>query len=465
MEYYIRNELPFVLETIEKSKGKKLNQIEKSFIFGMKYASNESSFMLVPGEEITIKNIAYYVRSKLATDENHFALNVDSRLGKFNPKDVVNTIIGLIYGDVKSWKKSIRQESNARPVECVADLKQKLLDILLDLLRQQNYHPGSDSGIDTMDEIIDVDYKDLANIKGTIKCMLCSKPYSVFCKQSKSSFSWIISNFKRHFQKCTKNVAAADTNSSHSSALVALTIEPISSTNEEAEFTKYSKVLRSQLMIQGVKMVNSTSRNGEITKICVIDSGDEINVCEMKADGNCLFFAISHQLKSVRSGSEAHKINMTELRSDCVEYMKNNLEKYERYIRDRIQEKFPGKSKVTLEDCGTFLDEHLPKNSSWCGSETLIALTDMLKINIVVFTEKGCVYFATKFEPKYDRTIMIAFRIANPLNVDISNANRNHYDSVVKVETDTITKLVHDLVTKYLKSSALKASDSVIIVD
>lgn len=85
-------------------------------------------------------------------------------------------------------------------------------------------------------------------------------------------------------------------------------------------------------------------------------------------------------------------------------------------------------------------------------------------MNIVVFTEKGCVYFATKFEPKFDRTIMIAFRIANPLNEDMSNANRNH-DSVVKVETNIFTTVVHDLITKYLKSNALKASDSVIIVD
>lgn len=299
MEYYIRYELPSVLEAIEISKGKKLNQIEKSFIFGMKYALNENGFMLVPGERITIKDIASHVNGKLATDENHFALNVDSRLGKFNPKDTVNTIIGLIYGDVKLWKKS-RKESKACPVECVVDLKKKLLDILSELLRQQNYHPGSDR-IHTMDETIDVDCSDMSNIKGNIRCMLCSKPYSVFCKKSKSSFSWVISNFKRHFEKCSKKVAAAVANSSEPNTLVALTIEPIPNTNE-AEFTKYSNVLRSQLLVQCVKMKNSTSRNGEIAKICVIESGDEISVCEMEADGNCLFSAISHQLKSVRSG-------------------------------------------------------------------------------------------------------------------------------------------------------------------
>lgn len=145
--------------------------------------------------------------------------------------------------------------------------------------------------------------------------------------------------------------------------------------------------------------------------------------------------------------------------------MKNNLDKYERDIRDRIQKKFSGKSNLTLEDCGKFLDEHLSKNSSWCGSETFKALADMLKINILVFSEKGCVYFANLFEPKFDRTVMIAFRIADTLNADISNRNRNHYDSVVKVETNTITTSVHDLITKYLKSSALKASDSVISLD
>lgn len=168
MEYYIRYELPSVLEAIEDSKGEKFNQMEKSFIYGMKYALNENGFMLVPGERITIKEIATHVSGKLATDENHFALNVDCRLGKFNPKDTVNTIIGLIYGDVKSWKKSRKY------------LNKKLLDILLKLLRQQNYHSGSDSRIHTMDETIDVDCSDMANVKGNIRCMLCSKPYSVF---------------------------------------------------------------------------------------------------------------------------------------------------------------------------------------------------------------------------------------------------------------------------------------------
>lgn len=149
-------------------------------------------------------------------------------------------------------------------------------------------------------------------------------------------------------------------------------------------------------------MMNSTNRNGEITKICIIKSGDQIGVCEMGADGNCLFSAICHQLKSVSRGSEALKLNTSESRSDCVEYMKNNLDKYERDIRDRIQEKFPGKINLTLEDCGKFLDEHLSKNSSWRGSETFKALADMLKINIVVFSEKGCVYSANPFEPKFD---------------------------------------------------------------
>lgn len=85
--------------------------------------------------------------------------------GKIQPKDTVNTVIGLIYGDVKSWKKS-KKESKACLGECVIDLRQKLIDILLDLIKQQNYHSGLDNGTDAMDEMIDVDNSDLANIKG-----------------------------------------------------------------------------------------------------------------------------------------------------------------------------------------------------------------------------------------------------------------------------------------------------------
>lgn len=460
MENYIRDELPHVLKAIEVSEGIKLNIIEKSFIFGKKYASNEENFRLIPGERITIKNIAHHVKSKLAKNDNYFSSKSESK--KFSPKNTVNTIIGLIYGEVESRKKS-RKEFKTSSAECVVDSKQKLLNTLVDWFRQQNYHFTSDDDTVTTNDMTGLGDSDLENIRGSIKCILCSKSISVFCKRSQSSSSWTISNFTRHFQKCKKNFVEVDLDSSKS--LVALTSGSIPTTNEEAVFAEYSKIFESQLVVQSIKMMNSTKRNDEHTEICAIGSEDKISVCKIEKDGNCLFSAISHQIESVKSGSEAHKLSTTKLRGDCVEYMKNNLQKYERDICYRIQEKFPDKQNLSLEECGKFIDDHLSKNGSWGGTETLEVLKDMLELNILIFNEKGCVYFAHQFESKFQRTIMIAFRISDPLKNDISNANRNHYDSVAKVERKLITSLANDLIKAYLKSSSLQASDSVILVD
>lgn len=180
MEKYIREGLPSVLESIEKSKGVKLLQIEKSFIFGVKYALNETNFMLLPGEKITIKDIANHVKSKLAANSNHFALDAVSRSRKFNPNNTVNTIIGLIYGDGVAWSKP-RKKFETCSEKSVGELKQKLLKTISDLYKQEEFENSVE---DEFDSMIDVDCRDLANIKGIVKCKLCSKTYSVFCKRS-----------------------------------------------------------------------------------------------------------------------------------------------------------------------------------------------------------------------------------------------------------------------------------------
>lgn len=150
----------------------------------------------------------------------------------------------------------------------------------------------------------------------------------------------------------------------------------------------------------------------------------------MKKDGNCLFSAISHQISGVKNGSDEHIHNTKKLRNDCFEFIRSNFDEFRRNISDRISEKIPKKKNPTYEDCTIFLDECVSKDGKWCGSETLKALTIMLKSNIVVFNEKGSVYFAHKFQPEFDQTFMIAFRIANPLIPNLTNTNRNHYDMI-----------------------------------
>lgn len=243
MENYIREGLPNVLETIEKAKGETLGQMEKMFIFGMKYALNEKKFMLIPGEKITIRNIADHVRMKMTADKNHFTLNPRSRTKNFKPKNTVDTIIGMIYGDPVALKK-IKKE--VKPID---HLKKRLFDAISNLFKQLNLEVSGENP-NLVNEMIHIECDDSADIKGSVKCIFCTKEFVVFCKQSSSS------NFKRHFVKCCATAPTTQVDiptTSQSDTTVELNIEPHTTTCAETESLENSKVLHSQMIVQKIK--------------------------------------------------------------------------------------------------------------------------------------------------------------------------------------------------------------------
>lgn len=97
------------------------------------------------------------------------------------------------------------------------------------------------------------------------------------------------------------------------------------------------------------------------------------------------------------------------------------------------------------------MDQYFTKPTWWIGTETLKAVSLMLEINILVFTETGNTYFAHRFNPHFGRTLIIFFRISDSSNNDLSNAKKNQYGSVIKVDKNIVSEFVNDLIQKYLK--------------
>lgn len=453
MEWYIREQFPSVIKSKENLNGQKLNEGQKSFIFGEKYASNEENFMFVQGEQILIKEIATHVKGKLEAADNadYFSSKPSRRLKNFKPKNTVNTAIGLIYCDATTKTGPAKKVTERAIVWPVDNLKQKLLETVLEYLSKSHLQYSSED----VSKLMNVNSNDVPSINGSVICPLCSKNNQVYLKTSQSSFSWVISNFKRHFSKCCLNGIDQAKKGLKSTSCI-----PTDSIPEKSEeFTNLTNILKSQITVQNIKIGNSIIINNENISTCKLESGHKIHAINLQRDGNCLFSAAAHQLNFVKVGSDEHKSLTKELRRDCVMHMKNNIEFYKKDIEQRILEKNPEKNVFSSEDYTAFFDNYLSKDNKWGGAETIRAIVMMFQVNIIVFNEKGSVYFARLFDLNHNRTIMIAFRIADPLNEDTSNKNRNHYDSVAKVENNIISLSADNLIKDYLKSCSLKTSN------
>lgn len=72
-------------------------------------------------------------------------------------------------------------------------------------------------------------------------------------------------------------------------------------------------------------------------------------------------------------------------------------------------------------------------------------------VNILIINEKGdCYSFPTGFDRRLNRTVILAYRLKNS-HGDGMNAtyqDRNHYDSVVRIDQDVIFEMSKVLTTK-----------------
>lgn len=99
--------------------------------------------------------------------------------------------------------------------------------------------------------------------------------------------------------------------------------------------------------------------------------------------------------------------------------------------------------KVYVEEltdrCNLFVENNLA-NGSWAGTESLLALSELYKINILIINGDGSSNMINRFERSFDRTILLAYR------------NENHYDSVVAMNDRTILHHAKNLVANEIKS-------------
>lgn len=177
-------------------------------------------------------------------------------------------------------------------------------------------------------------------------------------------------------------------------------------------------------------------------KVYEVVSHISMGVCEILMDGNCLFNAVCHQLHRLEIESEQHKAAMDKLRKDVVDHIEKNMPAYSFILKDRIYQTNPAmKPIVDLEKETKCFLEKLSKDKYWGGYESLHAISNIHKKNIIIINENDEPNMILEFTPDFNESIII-----------FMNSIRNHNESVVNIDSQVIIALSNEIIDKQTKS-------------
>lgn len=241
--------------------------------------------------------------------------------------------------------------------------------------------------------------------------------------------------------------------------LIALVIEP-SHTHIDDDFKSKHDNLRAQLQFHNMQMSNLFKEHRIDQDIQLKDDNINVGVCKIPSDGDCLFGAAVHQQFQLKVGSAKYDQEVTKLRKNVVSHINENLRNYERELLGRIYEsrqRQGNTSKIEENEknglFNDFLSNYLSKQYKWGGSESIKALSEMFRANVIIFKEGEEIYFGNSFNSLYEDIIVLLYGIRGQNN---QNKNHNHYDSIVKLNEDALLKCTSKLMKNDAKKCSLK---------
>lgn len=262
-----------------------------------------------------------------------------------------------------------------------------------------------------------------------------------------------------------------DNGEDHSS-LMELQIEQ-SNIDLNDEFKIMRDNLRAQLQFHNVQLTNTFQNSENGTEFEIELSAGKISkfeVHQIPMDGDCLFGASVHQRFHLEVGSDEYKEKTVQLRNDVVTQISMDSKRYERMLLDRIYhtQRINGKQSKILnveEECKHFLENKLAKECYWGGTESIEAISEIFKANVVVFKDCGEVYFGNSFNSLYEDIITLSFRASNRIENASNDTTCDHYDSIVKLSADLLEKSPSILMEKFLKTCSIKNISDVIDIE
>lgn len=446
--------------------GLQYNSKQKKCFFGS-YALSTDKFRFELGETKTLLSTVRYVKSIVDKEKENNGLEHFAEFFKLSrPQSYERNLIPTVFGKVFG---SLQEKRQGELVERSGNQQKELFgkaSLMFTNFKTEEIGPKREFTLEMVSVTVDGE-----RVNGKVTCTYCdvTNVSAEVCVYLKPPNCWVTANLKshlaRHHTKIQKTLRKT----------IQLQIEPVNETNgcanrsdntmlnelglEEQNVPDTAQIYKSisdplyaQLSAQCIRMANSTIRNGDevLTNIFGMSSASSaesrgIKCCRVAGFGDCFFLAVAHQLNSIKIASDQHVQKASVLRENVVSYVKEkkNFPNFVHDLKNRIRYDKSAKSTVIEKACLDFLDDKLSATGCLAGMESIKAISEMKKVNIVVLNDDGSCNLPNHFNFEYDKAILILFSSAS--GNSNSNVDRNHYDSVVGMNHEIITKVTNQL--------------------
>lgn len=454
---------------------------DKIHFFGV-FANNTAAFRFVIGDKILIRRLVHFINNEAI--EKNFVMPTRYEISR--AKNTIRQSVGIFFG------QHVGMRSTVTGTVDLANLKVQLFEKVQNLQKSVNLVQARPITED-MVRVINAG----ARIRREIICVYCpqnvienEKPKTLsahtFVAGKSASLYWTLSDFKKHLkdvhaiifqlndetteekstevkeEKREENIHKENENKSEEKdeqespvKYEMIQIEPIDM-NVDAHDLMYTQIASQMLEISKSVIMNKDETGN--MKIQIGTGEKFIQVAKIHKDGSCLFAAMAHQIfcESVSNSSGQHSERADQLRAEVVAYIGNNYERFRHALRGRIfdiiESSRGGKKKQMSEieineRCKSFLDEELSSKTCWGGHESLVALRELYKVNILIFREVDSFSFVEGFEPLFERTVCLAYRLSGRLK-KIKVKTYNHYDSICGINNNVMFDCAQLLVSK-----------------
>lgn len=441
MQEYVRTKLKDLLRS--NLKDEEFAEISYN-LFGA-FSNRPNEFEFNAGEERLIEQMAKYVKIKIDNQQEGSNLAHFQNMEHLNVKkirywtnELIETPLGLIYGRERVIENGKRKKIELRKSKDFDSLKENLFQATFRTLNKhiiQNEHFEEESK-KLRENCVVVRIDETMAVKGEIICPFCDekgearvvKPYFQFLN---GNGYWIMSNYGTHLKKYHTSTMQIESvtlnedssisliNQDHNYSTISFKIEPAvpSPSGLDDQSQQFEDELYRQMTFQNLKIMNTVLSNKENIKSFSVGSTSrntsvfQIKICEIAADNSCMYGAIAHQLFFVELGSLEHAKWKKELRQSTVKYINENFSNFTGILKDRVYE-IKKKNLITDmdEECRNFVNTHSVNPDCWGGTESLKAISELHKVNIVVINHDGTCNSTQQISSEYSRTITILFR-------------------------------------------------------
>lgn len=497
IEAYVRKDLVAIVHKLKNDENPVF--INDADFFGNIKINEPSSFTFSLGERVQIEQIALF--------SNEIVMKAKDGKEFFKTKTKVNYDDTIIYRDFgRFFSSKHTQISDILDSETrIKELKSSLHHQILSLLKS----------LDVEEEIRKQYNEDMVSViiqkgkpSGLAKCLLCilnnvkskKSEFAIWGKISKDKCYWTTSNFSQHItnthlqpkannrienrveiesvkkdRRRTKKLVETETMKKQRRYTQSFEEKHLCEieTINEPDGTDIESIIFKQISIHLLNL-NTTQAN-DAKKGMTFYCGDEehlLQTANITRDGNCLFHAIVHQLNEANVDPNDKFMLANQLRATVVSHISENRDDFKMDLLDIAYSQLKEGEQIKEEDKDEAREKALKllgKNHVWGGTETLKAVISLYKVNILNINEYGHCYFIGGFDISLTKTIILAYmlklRIAKVKN--LPNYCRDHYESVVFMEDETIlslAKMISIEMARKFESTKLVSNENVIVL-